>query len=226
MIDVVRTDAIAHQAVHQFFHHVHLVVDALQQYALVAHHHAAFSDSGQCGSGIFAKFVDVVEVCIEPEAFVLLEYVKQAVCKALRQHHRRAGTQADDVHVLDLHQLAQYLVQPLIAQGERITATEDDVTYFLVFADVFDGSVHVFFGHGRIVFTGFSAARAMAAIHGALVGKQQQHTIRIAMRHSRHGCIFVFAERVCHIHVCDVAFLNPGDGLFADRVVGVVGVYQ
>ena len=71
----------------------------------------------------------------------------------------------------------------------------------------------------------FAPAKTFPAVQMAHWA-QQQHTIRIAMRHSRHGCIFVFAEWVCHIHVCDVAFLNPGDGLFADRVVGVVGVYQ
>ncbi len=64
----------------------------------------------------------------------------------------------------------------------------------------------------------------MAAIHGTHIGNEKQDTVGITVRESRYGRITVFVQRVFQVRRADVKLIGSRNRLFADGVVGVVGI--
>lgn len=67
---------------------------------------------------------------------------------------------------------------------------------------------------------------AIAAVGGAAVSDEKEHTVRIAMDETGHRHVGILAARVGHFFGVVVRFLDTRDHLSADRAGGVVFVDQ
>jgi len=64
----------------------------------------------------------VIEVRIDVQRMMFAEHRHKFVRDALRQNHRRASANSDDLHMIDLAQLTQNEIQGLGLQHQRIAA--------------------------------------------------------------------------------------------------------
>ena len=71
--------------------------------------------------------VRVVEVEVDPERVVLLEHRAQLVVDPLRQEHRHARADPDDLDVGDLAEAAQDLLEELRGERQAVAAADQDV---------------------------------------------------------------------------------------------------
>ncbi len=93
-------------------------------------------------------------------------------------------------------------------------------------ADIVDAGLDLAVGHGGVVLAGEPAASAVAAVHAALVGDQEQHAVRIAVGEAGHRGVGILVERIELIFGRLVKLRCGGDALTADGIIGIVRVDQ
>lgn len=147
LIDVVGAHADLDQLVDQLLHGEDAVVDAGQQHALVAQGDTGVGQHGAGLGGLGGDLVGVVEVGVQPHGVILLQHVAQRGSDALGQHDGGAGADADDLHVGDLAQLGDDVLQALVAHQQGVAAGQQHVADLGRIADVLDGLVDLI--HGR-----------------------------------------------------------------------------
>ena len=118
------------------------------------------------------------------------------------------------------------MLQLCRAHGQRVSAGNQYVPYLLVRTDILHGSLQRGFRDGQILFAYDAAARAVAAVHGALHGHEQQHAVRIAMHHVGDWAVRHFAQRIGKVVCVRPRFEDGRNGLHANRVVGIARVDQ
>ena len=69
-------------------------------------------------------------------------------------------------------------------------------------------------------------ARAVAAVHRAVVGRVEEHAIGIAVRDARHRHVPLLRQRILQIVRREGQLAHLGDRLQPDRAVRVVGIHQ
>ena len=226
LIDVVGAHADLDQLVDQLLHGEDAVVDAGQQHALVAQ---GDTGVGQHGAGLLrlgGDLLGMVEVGVQPHGVILLQHVAQRGSDALGQHDGGAGADADDLHVGDLAQLGDDVLQALVAHQQGVAAGQQHVADLGRIADVLDGLVDLIHGQAGVVLAGEAAAGAVAAVHGALVGGQQQHAVRIAVGEPGHRGVGILVQRVQQVGAGLMQLLGGGDGLQPDGIVRIAGLNQ
>ena len=91
---------------------------------------------------------------------------------------------------------------------------------------IIDALVDLGHRHLAVILTGKTAAGAVTAVHGALVGDQQQHPVRIAMGQAGGGGVGILVQGIGILIVGILQLLSPGDGHLADGIKGIVQVDQ
>ena len=226
LIDVVGTHAHLDQLVDQFLHGKDTVVHPGQQYGLVAQRHAGI---GQHGAGLLrlgGDLLGMVEVGVQPNGMILLEHGAQLGRDALGAHHRSTGPQTDDLHMVDLTQTGDDVLQHIVGEHQHVAAGEENVADGGRIADILDTLVDLLHRHAGVVLTSKAAAGAVTAVHGALVGGQQQHAVRIAVGEPGHRGVGILVQRVQQVGAGLMQLLGGGDGLLTHGVMGIVGVDQ
>ena len=226
LIDVVGTHADANQLVDQLLHGVDAVIDAGQQHALVAQRDTGVGQHGAGLGGLGGDLVGVVEVGVQPDGVILLQHVAQLGSDALRQHHGGTGADADDLHVGDLTQLGDDVLQALVAHQQGVAAGQQHVADLGRIADVLDGLVDLIHGQAGVVLAGEAAAGAVTAVHGALVSDQQQAAVGIAVGQTGSGGVLILVQGIQQVGVGLVQLLGGGDGLQTDGIMGITGLDQ
>ena len=224
LIDIVGTDAVAHQFVHQFFHHMHTVVHTTQQDGLVAERDTGVGQFGNGFLGFGSHLVGVVEVGVQPDGMVFLEHVAEIVGDALGANHGGAAADADYLDMGDGAEAGNDIFQFSVAHHEGIATREEHVAHFGGTLDVLDALLDAVLRRLVILLACKTTAGAVAAIHGAHVGDEEQNAVRVAVGESGSGRILVLVQRVVEVGGSDVALGALRDGLTADGVEGVVRV--
>jgi CheY-like chemotaxis protein len=89
-----------------------------------------------------------------------------------------------------------------------------------------DAGIDLILGHMAVVLTGKTATGAVTAVHGALVGDEEQHTVGIAVGQTGAGRIRILVEGIGILINSKVQLCGSGDGLLTDGIEGIVQVDQ
>ena len=225
-IDVVGTHTHLDQAVDQLHHHMGAVVDTGQQHGLVAQGDTGIGQHGAGLGGLIGELLGGVEVGVQPDGMILTQHGAQLGGDTLGAHHGGAGAQTDDLHVGNGAQALDDVLQVLIGDHQTVTAGQQDVTDLGMSGHIIDALVDLGHRHLAVILTGKTAAGAVTAVHGALVGDQQQHPVRIAMGQAGGGGVGVLVQGIGILIVGILQLLSPGDGHLADGIKGIVQVDQ
>ena len=155
---------------------------------------------------------------------ILLEHVAEFRCDALRADNRSTGADADNFHVGNLAQAADDVFQPGVAHHQGVAARQKHVAHLRGVADVFDSLVDAFARTFVVFLTGEAAAGAVAAVHRAHVGNQQQHAVGITVGQARRRAVLVFMQRVEQVGCSLMRLGGRGDALPAHGIVRVIRV--
>ena len=108
------------------------------------------------------------------------------------------------------------VLQALVRAEQRIAAGEQNVPDDRGVADVLDGLIHLIHGHARVMLAGEAAAGAVTAVHGALVGDQQQAAVRITVGQTGRRGVLILVQGVQQVGVGLVQLLGGRNGLQPD----------
>ena len=226
LVEVVRPDPVLDEPVDERPLDVDAVVDAGEQDRLVADRQAGLRQLVDRARDLGRDLVRVVEVEVDPERVVLLEHRAELVVDPLRQEHRHARADPDDLDVGDLAEAAEDRLEELRRERQAVAAADQHVADLRRAAQVVELRLVVLAVEvlGRVADD--PRPRAVAAVARALGRDEHQHPVRVAMHEAGHRGVAVLGERVLH-HRGEGLLLAPErDHLAADRVVGVVGVDQ
>ena len=160
-----------------------VIVDAVQQHCLIAHHDAAFLQGVQGPLGLRAQFARVVELGDQTEMFlraVFLEQVQQLLIHVNPhgQNHRRAAANPDDIQMLHAAQLLQVFMEHGRGVEQGVAAGKQNIADLVMLADIRQDLVAP-----RLRFPAFQThqalAEAMAAVHGAGIGGENQRRLSV-----------------------------------------------
>jgi len=168
----------------------------------------------------------MVEVRVHVDRVVLLEHSAELGRDALGHHHGSAGAETDDLHVGDGPQALEDRFQVVVGQHEGIAAADEDIPHLGMGGNVVDGLLDVLLGHVDIGVAHEAAPRAVAAVHAADVGDQQQHPVRVAVGEARHRAVHILVEGIRQIGGIIVQFRQAGHGLHAHGAVGILPIHQ
>ena len=214
------------QHLDQLLHGVDAVVHTGEQHGLVAQRHTGVGQTGAGLGGLPGDLLWMVEVGVEPHGVVLLEHGAQFGGDTLGAHHRRAGAQSDDLHMGYLPQAGDDVLQHLVREHQHVAAGEKDIPDGRGLPDVCDTLVDLLHRDAGVVLAGKAAAGAVAAVHGALVGGQHQHPVRIAVGEAGCRGVGVLMKGVQQVGGAPAELLGGGDGLPPDGVMGIVGINE
>src|SRR6266571_5007678 len=126
----------------------------------------------------------MINVHAHPERMMFRENRAKLGRDPLRQENRNAGADAQKFDVLDRAQPRRQLVDLIIAENQRVAATQEHVAHFGVLFEITER----FFEIGMQLLFADSAddttTGAIAAIRRASIGYQKQNAIGIAMNKS------------------------------------------
>jgi hypothetical protein len=155
---------------------------------------------------------------------VLRQHVAQLVVDPLRQRHRHARADADDLEVRDGAQLREDRLELRVRVVERIAARHHHVAHLRRARDVVDHAIDLDVGCRALVHR--PLARAVAAVDRAVVRDHHQHAIGIAVRDAGHGREALLAERILVPHRAEEILVGERHHLAQDRIVRIVLVDQ
>ena len=113
-----------------------------------------------------------------------------------------------------------------VAHQQGVAAREQHVAYLRCTGDVVDAVVDLFLGGCTVVLAGEAAARAVAAVHRAHVGNQEQYPVGVTVRQTRYGRIAVLMQRIFQVGGRTLQLLDGRNGLLADRAVRIFRIDQ
>ncbi len=160
---------------------MHAIVDTAQQHRLVAKLQAGICQHGTGFLTLRGDLIGMIEVSIQPDRVVLFEHLAKFRGNALWHDYRCTGAQADDFNVLDFAQFGQDVLQALFPHQEGITAGKQHIANHRFAANVVDTGINFLQGARAILLACQTAAGAVTAIHGALIGNQKEHPVGVAM---------------------------------------------
>jgi hypothetical protein len=148
----------------------------------------------------------------------------RAFVDPLRQHHGRAGVDPQAVQVGDLRQGAGECREPLVAQRQGVAAAEDHLRDGRARGDVVERRPPLL--AGRVgVRVGKVAPEAVAAVHGAGPGGEQEHATRVLVQQARHHHGVVVPHRIVPVAGRVRAFGIERKHLAQQGVMGVARVH-
>ena len=226
--DVIGGDADAREAAEELAQHLAAVVHAAQQHRLVAHLHAAHHQLAHGARGLRRQLAGVVELGDDDERLALavfLEHVQQlaVAVDALGERDGQAGAETYQVEVVDGREAAEIALDDVVGVHQRVAARDEDVVDLAVRGDVGDGLVRHF--QQLVVREAHEAlAEAVAAVHGADVGGEQQHRGLVLVLQSVHLGVGAFAAGVEGAALAEL--VHRGDAHAGNGIVRVVSVHE
>ena len=118
------------------------------------------------------------------------------------------------------------VLQSLVVDHQGVTAGQQHVTNLGMSGHIVDALVDLRHRHFAVVLTGEAATGAVTAVHGALVGDQQQHAVGIAVRQAGGGRIGVLVQRIGILIIGILQLLGAGDSHLADGIKRIVQIDQ
>jgi len=225
-IDVVGADTHLDQAVDQLHHHVGAIVHAGQQHGLVAQGDTGVSQHSAGLGSLGSELLGGIEVGVQPHGMILLQHGAQLGRDTLGAHNGGAGAQTDDLHMGDGAHALDDVLQDLIGDHQGVTAGQQDIADLGMSGHVVDALVDLLHGHFAVVLTGKAAAGAVTAVHGALVGDQQQHAVRITVGQAGGGGVGILVQGIGILVIGILQLLSAGDSHLADGIEGIVQIDQ
>jgi len=223
-VDVIRTDADVHQSLNQLLHNVYTVIHAVQKHRLVAEGDAGVGKHCAGLFGLLGYFIGMVEVGIYPDGMVLFKHIAQLGGYPLRTHNGRAGTQTDDLNMGDLPELGDNVLQLFVGDHQSVAAGKQNVAYLGVIPNVLQTALDLILRNGLVSLTGKAAPCAVTAVHGALVGDEEQYAVGIPVGKPGHGGIGILMQRIKLIFRRLIKLGGSGDALTPYGVIGIVGI--
>ena len=163
---------------------------------------------------------------VQPHGMILLQHGAQLGGDTLGAHNGGAGAQTDDLHVGDGADALDDVLQDLIGDHQGVTAGQQDIADLGMSGHVVDALVDLLHGHFAVVLTGEAAAGAVTAVHGALVGDQQQHAVRITVGQAGGGGVGILVQGIGILVIGILQLLSAGDSHLADGIEGIVQIDQ
>ena len=93
-------------------------------------------------------------------------------------------------------------------------------------ADIFESRIVRLHAQRAMPVADHARTRAIPAIHRAHLIDQEQNTVGIAVDQPAHRRVFVFAAGIRHFFGGCFQFILLGDGLLADRTIGIFRIDQ
>ena len=202
------------------------VIHAGQQHGLVAQGDTGVSQHGAGLGGFGGELLGGVEVGVQPDGVILLQHGAQLGSDTLGAHNGGAGAQTDDLHMGDGAQALDDVLQILIGDHQAVTAGQQDIADLGMSGHIVDALVDLLHGHFAVVLTGKAATGAVTAVHGTLVGDQQQHAVGIAVGQAGGGRVGILVQGIGVLIVGVLQLLRAGNGHLADGIEGIVQVDQ
>ena len=168
----------------------------------------------------------MVHVDAHPDRAVLPEDLAELGRDPLRQEHGDPRADPDELHVPDLAQPADDVLELLVGEQERVAAREQHVPDLGMRLDVAQALLVLRVEIVVLRVRDQPAARAVPAIRRAPVRHEEEHAVGIAVDEARHRRVRVLAQRVEHLLGADDHLLRAGDHLPADRAGRVAPVDQ
>ena len=225
-IDVVGTDTDLNEALNKLLHYMYAIVYARKQYALVAKGDTCIGKHLTGTLTLFGDLVGMIEVGVEPNGMVLLEHCAKLGCDPLRTDDGGAGADAYDFNMGHLAKLADDVFKPVIVLHESVAAGEQDIANLGMVADILEAGIDLLGGNGGVMLACEPSAGAVAAVHGALVGDEQQHTVGIAVSQAGGGRVGILMQGIGVLIVGILQLLGAGNGHLADGIEGIVQIDQ
>ena len=223
-IDVIGTHTDLNEPLYQLFHDMYAVIDACKEYALVAEGDTCVCEHLAGTLAFLGDLIGMVEMGIQPNGMIFLEHCAELGSDPLRHDDGGTGTDADYLNMGDLAELADDVFKDVVILHESVAAGKQDIAYFGVIADIFDAAVYLLHGHRTVMLACKSPARAVAAIHGALVGYEEQNPVGITVSKTRDGGIGILMQRIELILGSLIELCRGGDALTADGIIGIVRI--
>ncbi len=123
-------------------------------------------------------------------------------------------------------QLAQQLIQAVIAEQQRITTTKQDITNLRVLADISNGLGKVGM---QLLLPGtadHAAAGAITTVRGTAVSYQKQNPIGIAMNQAGNRHVIILATGIDQFPRRGGHFLDTGNDLAPDGAFRIGAINQ
>jgi hypothetical protein len=127
---------------------------------------------------------------------IFLKHVAEFLCDALRHDNRSSGADSDDLHMFNGAKAADDVFESIVTHKEGISARKQDVANGRCVANILNTSVYLLFLYGSVMLSGKAATCTVSAVHGTLVGDEEQNTVRITMSQSGNRRVFVFTQRI------------------------------
>ena len=168
----------------------------------------------------------MVEVGDDRDHQPTLQSLHQPTGDARGQYDGHAGVDAQEPDMRDLLDACQDFGERLVRQGERVAAGQDHLANFLVGLDI---GVGLFERFARIAPADRGQrllAKAEPAVDRALIGREQENAVRVAMRQPGHRAEVVIGDRIAEFALLLRKFPGGRDDLEPYRIGGVVPVDQ
>ena len=146
--DVVGAATLLEEPAVEFKHRLRVVVDAAQQHHLVTEVAACVGQHAEGLRGLGRALARVVEVGVKVERAHLAQDGAELGRDALRERHGVAGSEPDDLHMGDGAEAEQDLAEPVVRQGERVTAGDQHVAHLGVGGDPVEPARDLVLGRG------------------------------------------------------------------------------
>ena len=170
--EVVRLDADCDKFAEQFFQNVGVVVDSLEQNALIDDRHSGSDQPGTGRGGFPGDFTGRIEVCGEPEAGNFPEFLREFRSDPLRPDDGNPTAETENFQRWNRAQVIENLKKPREGEHDRVAAGEKNFMNFRVFSQMACRVIQFTVGNVRQVgaVRPFAFAETEAAAHCAARG--------------------------------------------------------
>jgi len=112
---------------HQFFHDIDAVIDALQQDCLCSQRDSCVCQSGTGAGGFRGAFIGVQEVDAHPQRVIFSQHAAQFGRNALWQYGRHFCADADEFDMRDRAEASEDPVKFFVAECQRVATGNQDI---------------------------------------------------------------------------------------------------
>ena len=202
------------------------IVHAGQQHGLVAQGDTGISQHSAGLGGFGSELLGGVEVGIQPHGVILLQHSAQLGGDTLGAHNGRTGAQTHDLHMGDGAHALDDVLQGVVLDHQGVTAGQQHVADLGVGGHIIDALVDLLHRHFAVVLTGKTTTGAVTAVHGTLVGDQQQHAVGIAVSQAGGGRVGILVQRIGVLVIGILQLLRAGDRHLTDGIERIVQIDQ
>ena len=224
LVEVIGANPYFKQLMHQFFHHLNVIVHVFQQHGLASKGNPGIGKLFACFFHLRRNFVGMGEVDAHIQRMIFLQHVDQGAGDALRQNSWHFGADADDLDMGNAPQPRKQVFHMQLGHGKGVSSGNQDIADLGMLLDVIKAGLPRFNPDVAFIFCHHARTRTVPAIGGAEAGNQEQNPVGIAVHQPRHGHGSILAARVGHFLRRNQRFLDPRNDLPPDRAIGIVGI--